>query len=219
MTFRLAALATALVLFDLAALAQASRTPSGHWQAAMKVQNQDFEVVVDLTRNQSGQWVGTFSMPDIEVKDLPLTRVAVTPTGVGFTVSGLPGTPSFDGKLSADGKTLSGALTDSKQMKTPLSFKRTGVAKLALPTANAPLAKVFEGAWHGTPEGGKAAKIQFELKLARNADGTAKGTMTVVDWGNIDSPLTSFSQDGKFLQFENKALSGKFRGALNETGA
>ena len=95
---------------------------------------EDFPIVVDLTKNQKGEWIGTFGMPEIGVNGFPLANLVVGQSSVSFTVPDLPKpTPAFDAKLSPDGKTLSGTLTTGPD-KSPVSLKRTGEAKVALPS-------------------------------------------------------------------------------------
>src|SRR5580765_557056 len=55
-SFRLGALAILTAALSMTAWAQASRTVNGHWQGALKNQGQDLTVVLDLTKNQKGEW-------------------------------------------------------------------------------------------------------------------------------------------------------------------
>lgn len=216
-SFRLGALAAMTAALSMTAWAQASRTVNGHWQGALKNQGQDLTVVLDLTKNQKGEWIGTFGIPDVGIADLPVSGLAVGPADVRFTVTGFPGTPSYEGKIAADGNAINGTFTADKK-PAALAFKRTGEAKVNLPPANSKLSKTMEGAWQSTLDGGLTTKYHIVLKLGRAADGTATGTLTSVDRGNLESALTSIQQTGNTLRFEIRSLNGSYRGELNATG-
>lgn len=219
---RLAALAAAAAVLHVAGWAQASYTVSGEWQGTMKVPSPDpkssidVAVVVDLSRNQKGEWIGTFGMPEIGANGLPLSKLVVAESGVSFIVPDVPSTPSFDGKLSADGR-LSGTFTTGPN-KVALSLKRAGEAKVALPAANSTVSKAFEGAWQGSYDSGGSTRFHLVLKLTRRPDGAAIGTLTNIDGGNVETPVTGIDQSGNHLQFEIRAIAAKFRGTLNAAG-
>ena len=176
----------------------------------------DIAVVVDLSKNQKGEWIGTFSMPDVGANGLPLAKLVAGQSSVSFTVPDVPSAPSFDGKLSADGS-LSGTFTTGTT-KVPLSLKRTGAAKVALPAANSTISKAFEGAWQGSYDSGRSTRFHLVLKLTRRPDGTAAGTLTNIDGGNVETPVTGIDQTGNQLQFEIRSVGGKFRGSMNAAG-
>jgi hypothetical protein len=206
----------------MAGWAQTSNTVSGQWQGTIKVPSPDAKssvdvtVVVDLSKNQKGEWIGTFGMPDLGAIGLPLAKLVAGPSSVSFTVPDVPSTPSFDGKLSADGS-LSGTFTTGTT-KVPLSLKRTGAAKVALPAANSTISKAFEGAWQGSYDSGRSTRLHLVLKLSRRPDGTAAGTLTNIDGGNVETPVTGIDQTGNQLHFEIRSLGGKFRGSMNSAG-
>lgn len=209
-------------MFQMAGWAQASRSVGGQWQGTLKVPSNDPKnpmavgVVVDLSKSPKGDWVGTFGMPEIGVTGLPLAKLAVSGASVSFTVPDAPQAPSFDGKLSQDGR-LSGTFTAGTS-KLPLELKAAGKANVALPAANSTIAKAFEGAWQGSYDPGGTTRYHLVLKFSRHADGTATGTLTNIDGGNVETPVSGINQVGNYLEFEIRAISGKFRGSLNSAG-
>jgi len=217
-SFRFAALAAAAAVLNLMGWAQASRTVNGEWKGTIKGPKEagDIAIVVDLAKNSKGEWIGTFGMPELGATGLPLDKLVVREPNISFAFPGVPGAPSFDGTLSADGQ-LSGTFITGTS-KTPLSLKRTGQAKVALPTANSKLAKGFEGAWWGSYDAGGPNRYHLVLKFSRLPDGAATGTFTNIDGGNVETPITSIDQVGSYLTFEVRALAASFRGSLNAAG-
>ena len=191
---------------------------SGRFQGSVKMPGgQDsLVVVVDLTKNAKGAWVGAFSMPEIGATDITVDKLTVAQPKVQFQVPVLPGSPSFDGMLSSDGKELRGTFTASGTT-SPLTMKRVGDAQIKAAPPNSLLPKEFEGTWHGILDPNNA-QIRVLLKLSRAADGTALGIVTNVDQGNRDIPINTIAIKDKILDFEIRSVAIHFHGTLAVTG-
>jgi hypothetical protein len=68
-------------------------------------------VTVDLAKNAGGAWIGSLSIPTSSSIDVPLSAIDVQGDAVKFTTN-LPEKTSFDGKVSSDGGTLSGTVSN-----------------------------------------------------------------------------------------------------------
>ncbi len=124
----------------------AAPPPEGHWEGEIKLPTGGLKVDVDLSRKSDGSWSGDISIPQQGAKDLPLINIALDGDKIGFEIQGIPGTPTFKGRLGADGA-LAGDFTQSGQTlpfslrfataREPLSGFDTFVAE-ALPKWNVP---------------------------------------------------------------------------------
>ena len=74
----------------------------GHWEGQIDIPGQPITVKVDLTTNDS-DWRGTIDIPTQGAKGLPLSDIHVVEEDgsmqVKFSIRGVPGNPTFDGKL------------------------------------------------------------------------------------------------------------------------
>ena len=74
----------------------------GHWEGYIEIPGQSLAVKVDLTINDS-DWSGAIDIPTQGAKDLPLSDIHIEKNGadvsVKFSIRGVPGNPTFDGKL------------------------------------------------------------------------------------------------------------------------
>jgi pimeloyl-ACP methyl ester carboxylesterase len=108
--------------------AQAAAGPNpaveGHWEGAIEIPGQALPVVVDLTF-ADGAWTGTFDSPLQGATGIPLGRIVVKGDKVGFVIQGIPGSPTFDGKLR-DGEIV-GTFTQMGQSH-PFTLGRDGIA-------------------------------------------------------------------------------------------
>ncbi|MYB93856.1 alpha/beta hydrolase [Candidatus Poribacteria bacterium] len=75
---------------------------TGHWEGQIDIPGQPITVKVDLTINDS-DWSGTIDIPTQGAKGLPLSDIHVEKNDAGvhvkFSIRGVPGNPTFDGKL------------------------------------------------------------------------------------------------------------------------
>jgi len=132
----------ALTLLVAFAFGLRSETPSaaGRWEGSIELPGQKLEVFVSLTEREPGAWSGTIDIPAQGASALPLTGFQVTADAVRFAIAGVPGDPTFAGRLAADGATLSGDFTQGGQS---LSFRLRRRADAA--TASARALEGFDG--------------------------------------------------------------------------
>ena len=85
-------------------LAAQADDAAGHWEGSIEAPTGPLVVMVDLEETD-GAWSGTIDIPAQGANDLPLSDVSVhvDSGAVSFTISGVPGEPTFQGTL-ADGE-------------------------------------------------------------------------------------------------------------------
>jgi hypothetical protein len=195
--------------------AQGAADPSGHWQGAIHVPNQEIAIEVDLARNSTGDTRGTFS--GVNIKGYPLSDIAIDGAALTFTLK-IDGGGAFSGKLSADGKVLSGEFTaNSGGYILPFDLARSGDAKFEAPAKNPRIGKELEGTWSGTLEV-NGAPMRILLKMANQADGTSTGSVANLDQGAVDIPVSGIAQTAANVNIDVKMVNGSFSGVVNAAG-
>ncbi len=101
------ALALCLVA-PLRAHAQAAEPCAGHWTGLIELPGSKLAFDVDFARKPDGGCSGDISIPAQGAKDIALGSVTVSATSAQFTITGVPGTPTFTGTRSADARAISG---------------------------------------------------------------------------------------------------------------
>lgn len=207
--------AAAIVVPCSSAPAQSAPNAAGHWEGKVLFGNPPLPVTVDLSKNAAGAWIGAFSIPGSTTVDVPLANIVIDSAGVRFTLA-IPDNPSFEGTISADGKSFSGSAANS-QGSARFDMTRAGEAHVNLPIPSSALSAEFEGRWEGAIDvGGQQRRIG--LRFARAADGTAAGTLVAIDQGGQEFPITTTTITGKEIQFELRSLSGSYHGTLGASG-
>lgn len=212
MKFVYCTLTMACLLSLPSAPAQTAAGASGHWNGSIEVPNQELAIEVDLAQNPKGEWIGSIDIPPQHLKGFPLSDVGVKGSSVTFAMKGVPGDPKFDGKLSADGKAISGTFTQGGNDLT-FSLKRTGDAMIEAPAKSTAIAKEMEGLWEGALDA-NGNMLRLKLQLSNQADGTASGTLISVDQGGGEIPITTITQNGSNLKLEVKTIEGAYDGDL-----
>src|SRR5215831_16979749 len=90
--------------YTLSAVAQ-NRTAAGAWNGGISTPGVELSVIVNLQQKEDHSWTGTIDIPMQGAKGLALTDIAVGKS-VSFSITGVPGNPTFKGMLADDGRTI-----------------------------------------------------------------------------------------------------------------
>ena len=115
-----------LLLFVLAAapgLPAQAPALEGHWEGTIVLPTGKLAFDIDFAKGPDGAWTGDISIPVQNAKDLPLEAISLSGSDVAFAIKGIPGAPAFKGKISDDGKALSGSFTQNGTL-FPFSMTR-----------------------------------------------------------------------------------------------
>jgi pimeloyl-ACP methyl ester carboxylesterase len=97
----------------------------GRWAGSIQIPGSALDVQVDLNY-KNGYWVGQIDLPTQGAKGVPLSDIKVTRTEATFSIAGVPGEPTFHGKLT-DGA-ITGEFTQSGQ-SMPFRLGREELAR------------------------------------------------------------------------------------------
>jgi len=84
----------------------------GHWEGSIALPGAALTVVVDLSHS-GGYWSGTADIPMQGAKGLPLSGIRIAGADIEFSLADIPGDPTFEGKLSPEGR-ISGTFTQGE---------------------------------------------------------------------------------------------------------
>lgn len=81
---------------------------AGHWQGTIEIPGMKLDVDIDFSQKADGSWKGDISIPMQKAKNLPLSNILLEGHQATFSISGVPGNPTFKGTLSEDGSKITG---------------------------------------------------------------------------------------------------------------
>ena len=134
---------------------------SGDWQGTLKAGAQEIRILLQIARSDNGEWRATMVSID-QTPDrgagIPMTSFSLDGSNIRFAIGAIGG--SYDGKLSADGVSISGTWTQGRPLS--LEFRRA----------------TKETAWRDpSPHRTQFIAVENNLKLE------------VLDWGGSGRPL------------------------------
>jgi hypothetical protein len=210
-----------LLFVSVGVSAQAPKTVAGHWEGTIDTPNGAMGINVDLALSQSGKWEGELGIPSQNLSGFPLSNLKVEGANISFEMRGAPGKPTFNGKLSEDGKTIAGDMVQGGAT-LPFKIERKGEAKL---TASAPPiasgagttgpAPNIAGSWQGALDAG-GTTLRIIVKISKAADGSLTAALDSPDQGNSDLPVSSITATETNIRFDLKYLGAYFEGKLNK---
>jgi CubicO group peptidase (beta-lactamase class C family) len=103
----------AFTLFRLPAIAASDTEITGTWTGSIALPGTELNIVVKISQFGEDGHEGTIDIPAQGASDLPLTEFRYDHPSIGFTISGVPGNPTFDGALD-DGE-ITGMFTQGGQ--------------------------------------------------------------------------------------------------------
>ena len=137
---------------------------TGQWQGTLHAR--DLRYVLKISKTKSGSLSAVFFSIDRTPDGFPVNTIALNGSTLTFSVNQVNG--SYEGRLSADGKSVSGTWTQGSQ--SPLSFQFAG-GKAAWPTDISPHKVLFAG-------------VEKNIRLE------------VLDWGGNGPPLIFLTGNG-----------------------
>jgi len=201
-----------LVAVTLFLSATALYAQTGHWEGSIQAPGKDVKIEVDLAM-KDGKLAGTFANPAQNESGFPLSDVSAKETSVTFAIKATNGGGTFQGTLSADGKSMSGDFISAHGMSIPFSLTRTGEAKIQAPRTSRPIPKVLEGSWTGTIEA-NGQQIKIGLKMANHPDATSTGSVITAE--GVEIAISKITSEGSSLKLDVKNVGGSYVGKLNE---
>ncbi len=102
---------------------QAQIDLSGEWSGAIQLPAGQLEVHITFHKDTAGAWSGDIDIPAQMARDLPLVDIQWRNRRLAFKIAGVPDEPTFDGKISEDGRAIQGQVTQHGQT-FPFQLKR-----------------------------------------------------------------------------------------------
>lgn len=204
-------------------LAAQSAEPAGHWKGAIEIPGGQLAITVALTRDGDRAWAGTIDIPAQGVRAFKLSGVAVEADRVHFEMGGVPGQPTFEGKLSQSGDAIAGAFRQGPQTlhfslarSAPEAAAQRPAEPRILPAKPVP-GQGATGEWLGTLDVGPT-KLRLALHVETRANGAFGAILDSIDQG-AKIPVDEVTFEHGTLRLAIKAIGASYEGKLNADGS
>ena len=195
-----------------AAASQAQEKLRGHWTGAVQLPGQSLAMEVDLDKTAGNTWAGSISIPAQNASGIPVDSISFADGKCSFRIKGVPGDPTFNGTIAADGKTMSGEFTQGGGT-FPFKFTLAGDPKVSMEKASPPVAKEFLGNWEGAIEAGQTLRVVLKLS---NTETSSTAVLVTVDQGGTEIPVSAIDQKGAKLKLSIKMIGGTYDADINK---
>jgi hypothetical protein len=186
---------------------------AGLWEGTLKTPNGDLGFVLNLHLD-GDRWTAEVDVPEQGVSGLPLEKINVDGSAISFSISA-PGDPQYAGKLSADGKTISGTFTQGgNSLSLDLKWKSEPRAVSKTPV-NSGEVQVLEGLWEGALDI-NGTPLHLRLNFTRNADGSIAGTLESPDQKVSGVRIDSMTRTADSVKLGVKTIGGAYQGTLSK---
>ena len=205
------------------ASAQQEPSPEGRWEGRIETPGQPLEVIVDLVRGDGDEWRGEIDIPVQGAKDFRLANVKVDGLQVSFSMQGVPGNPSFRGKLSKNGENISGDFSQGSA-QFPFVLSRSDESPdvapepVTTPIPDGVPGEGLEGIWLGVLNPG-TLNLRLLFKISKSGDGTLTGTIDSIDQGAEGLKISGIRVDGDSVRLKLKEPIADFEGTISEDGS
>ena len=202
-----------LLLLSMSVLqAQSASDPTGHWEGTIAAAGFEQRIEIDFARGRGGEVIGTITIPAERIERLPLT-VAVEGSSIRFHARA---DQPITAVLSPDGLSMAASYSVGGY-SVPFALIRTGEARSAPAASNRAVGPGFVGVWNGTLRA-KGEDVRLVLTLVNDGDGTSRGSVVLVDQGQLQIPATVIRQEDASLTIEFASIGASYEATLNPEG-
>lgn len=183
-------------------LAQAAPTIAGDYVGAIG----SLHVKLHLHVDAAGGIMGALDSPSQGASGIPCADFHLDGQALAFSVPAVRG--SWKGKVSADGKILTGVWDQGKTI--PLVFTRDIFVPAAKPSP-------LDGIWLGTLHAGGAA-LRIQMHVKSDSVGQEYCSLDSLDQGSMGIGCSNVIFSSNNVSFDVPAVKGRFEGMLSADG-
>ncbi|GAC1639353.1 MAG: hypothetical protein NVS9B14_20480 [Candidatus Acidiferrum sp.] len=181
----------------------------GEWEGTLRVGESELRLVLHLSGEKAGAIAAKLDSPEQGVYGMEVSSIGKEQDVLRFELAAVGG--SFEGKIGADGKTISGNWKQGGAV-LPLVFHRQSASAAGRRPANA--VSPLEGTWQGAFQN-KNMRFRLQLHISHDEQKELTGTLDSLDQGANGVPMTKLSETNGAVHFEIAMVGGVYEGTLN----
>src|SRR5579885_3456484 len=93
----------AIFAFAAAVLANAAEPAAARWEGTIQFPWKTCSLIIDLAQDGSGRWIGSATLPMLDVAGAPLSEISVHDSAISLAMRGVLGGVKIGGSFTPDG--------------------------------------------------------------------------------------------------------------------
>ncbi len=187
----------------------------GFWDGAIAAPGSELQIQIHLI-GSGESWTGTINIPAQGLNNFELSNIGVDGDDVHFEMSGVPGEPTFDGKVSGD--TLAGDFTQGPHaMKFSLERFEEPAPEPPAAALEAVPGTGLNGEWGGSLDVGPM-DLRLALHVEDDGAGKLEAVLDSLDQ-NAKIAVDTVSLSDGHVTLVLKSIGASFEGVMNSDGS
>src|SRR5256885_2619777 len=181
----------------------------GEWEGELVVGEARMRLVLHVSGEKGGELRARLDSPEQSVYGMEASAVSQAQGALRFEIASVGA--SFEGKLGADGRSMTGAWQQAGQ-SFPLVFHRQSGNSAGKKPVGA-ISQV-EGTWQGAFQNGNM-RYRLQLHVTHDEEKKLSGTLDSLDQGANGLPMSELSERNGAVHFEIAMVTGVYEGTMN----
>jgi hypothetical protein len=207
-------LAVALIVFCVVSSAFPAEL-AGRWEGSVAIPDRRLTLILDLDQTVGSRWVGSVTIPILDVKGAPLAELSVKGNVIAGTVKDALASAGvepakLEGRLMTD--ELRGDFFQAGN-SAPFVLHKIGSAQVELPRENTPVGQDLAGEWKGDFEL-LGSPRHVTLTLTNHKGAAATATLVVVGKRTTNAPINFVADESGYLTLTSQEMGLGYEGRL-----
>ena len=181
----------------------------GEWEGELAVGEARMKLVLHVSGEKGGDLHARLDSPEQSVYGMEASAVSQAQGTLRFEIAAVGA--SFEGKLGADGRSMTGEWKQAGQ-SFPLVFHRQSGNAAGKKPVDA--ISQFEGTWQGAFQNGNM-RYRLQLHVTHDEEKKLSGTLDSLDQGANGLPMSKLSDKNGAVHFEIAMVAGVYEGTMN----
>ncbi len=181
----------------------------GEWEGELVVGEARMKLVLHVSGEKGRELRARLDSPEQSVYGMEASAVSQAQGILRFEIASVGA--SFEGKLGADGRSMTGAWKQAGQ-SFPLVFHRQSGNSAGKKPVDA--ISQLEGTWQGAFQNGNM-RYRLQLHVTHDEEKKLSGTLDSLDQGANGLPMSELSERNGAVHFEIAMVTGVYEGTMN----
>jgi hypothetical protein len=189
---------------------------AGRWEGSIAIPDRALTLVLDVDQMVGKGWVGSVTIPTLDVKGAPLAELSIKGNAIAGTVKDALASARVE-PAKLEGRLTTGELRGNFLQagnSAPFVLRRIGPAQVELPHASTPVGQDLAGGWKGDFEL-LGSPRHVTLTLTNHEGAAATATLVIVGKRTTNAPINFVADESGYLTVTSQETGLGYEGRLH----